>query len=78
MEISFLFADWLGKPVWMWLGFMAIVVVLLTLDLGVLHKENREINTKESLLLSAGYIALGLLFGLWVWWYLGPQLASNT
>ena len=73
MELAFLFADWLGKPAWMWLAFMGIVVALLTLDLGVLHKNNREIETRESLLLSAGYISLGLLFGAWVWWYLGPQ-----
>jgi tellurite resistance protein TerC len=73
MEFGFLFYDWLGKPAWMWLAFMAIVITLLTLDLGVLHKENREIEAKESLLLSAGYIGLGLIFGVWVWWYLGPQ-----
>jgi tellurite resistance protein TerC len=73
MDFAFLFADWLGKPAWMWLAFMAIVAALLTLDLGVLHKENREIEAKESLVLSAGYISLGLLFGAWVWWYLGPQ-----
>jgi tellurite resistance protein TerC len=73
LEFGFLFHDWLGKPAWMWLGFMAIVVTLLTLDLGVLHKENREIEARESLLLSAGYIGLGVAFGAWVWWYLGPQ-----
>lgn len=73
MEFAFFYADWLGKPAWMWLGFMGIVVGLLTLDLGVLHKETREIEAKESLILSAGYISLGLLFGAWVWWYLGAQ-----
>jgi tellurite resistance protein TerC len=70
---DFLFAVWLTKPLWMWLAFMAIVIVLLVLDLGVLHKENREIGTRESLVLSAGYVSLGLAFGGWVWWYLGSQ-----
>jgi tellurite resistance protein TerC len=69
----FLLSDWLTKPVWMWLVFLAIVVALLTLDLGVLHRNHKEIEVKESLVLSAGYIGLGLLFGAWVWWYLGPQ-----
>jgi tellurite resistance protein TerC len=73
VELAFLYADWLGKPAWMWLGFLGIVATLLILDLGVLHKETREIEVKESLLLSAGYISLGLLFGTWVWWYLGPE-----
>ncbi len=69
--MDFLTLLWLGKPLWMWLAFLAIVVTLLTLDLGVLHRKQREIGVRESLLLSAGYIALGLGFGGWVWWYLG-------
>jgi tellurite resistance protein TerC len=70
---AFLFADFLGKPAWMWLAFISIVITLLVLDLGVLHKKDREIGVKESLMLSAGYISLGVAFGAWVWWYLGPQ-----
>ena len=69
--MEFLTLLWLGKPLWMWLAFMAIVIVLLALDLGVLHRRQREIGVRESLLLSAGYIALGLGFGAWVWWYMG-------
>ncbi|KQS59477.1 hypothetical protein ASG39_18670 [Rhizobium sp. Leaf371] len=73
MDLAFLFFDWLGKPVWMWAGFLGIVIALLTFDLGVLHKENREIEVSESLRLSALYISLGLAFGGWVWWYLGAD-----
>jgi tellurite resistance protein TerC len=64
---------WLGKPLWMWLAFIAIVVVLLSLDLGILHRGNREIGIRESLVLSAGYIALALLYGVWVWFSLGAE-----
>ncbi len=70
---EFLFATFLGQPAWMWLSFMGVVAVLLTLDLGVLHRGSREIEVRESLLLSAGYIALGLAFGGFVWWQLGQQ-----
>ncbi len=69
--MEFLFVDWLGKPVWMWLSFVGIVAVLLALDLGVLHKKQREIAVGESLILSAVYISLGLAFGGWIWWYMG-------
>lgn len=62
---------WLGKPLWLWLTFIGIVVVLLALDLGVLHRKAREIGVTESLVLSAVYIALGLAFGGWVWWLMG-------
>ncbi|MDX2208980.1 MAG: TerC family protein [Sphingopyxis sp.] len=70
---AFLFADFLGKPAWMWLAFVAIVITLLAFDLGVLHRKAKEIEVGESLILSAVYIGLGLAFGAWVWWYLGPQ-----
>jgi tellurite resistance protein TerC len=63
----------LGQPLWMWLAFAGLVVFLLTLDLGVLHRDQHEIGVRESLLLSAGYIALGLGFGAWVWAELGRQ-----
>src|SRR5690349_7142678 len=70
---SMLFSSFLGKPGWMWLAFITIVTILLVLDLGVLHRKQREIPVSESLVLSAGYVTLGLIFGGWVWWYLGEQ-----
>jgi tellurite resistance protein TerC len=69
--VEFLMVEWLSKPLWMWFAFIGIVVVLLALDLGVLHRKQREIGVTESLTLSAVYIALGLAFGAWVWWYMG-------
>jgi len=68
-----LFSDVLGTPLWMWMAFGAVVVILLALDLGVLHRKQREIGVQESLLLSGGYLALGLGFGAWVWSRLGQQ-----
>ena len=59
MEFAFFFVDWLGKPVWMWLSFLGIVIALLVFDLGVLHRDNREIEVRESLLLSAMRYAFG-------------------
>jgi len=61
----------LGKASGLWLVFIGIVTALLALDLGVLHKHDREIGVRESLLLSAGYISVALAFGGWVWWTLG-------
>ena len=75
--MEFLLFDWLGKPLWMWLAFLGIVATLLALDLGVLHRKQREIGARESLALSAFYILLGLGFGGWVWWYMGPTAGMN-
>ena len=74
MQIVQMFsAPLLGTPAWAWLAFAAIVIVLLVLDLGLLHRTDRPVATGESLLLSAGYIAVAVLFGLGVWLQLGPQ-----
>ncbi|RYY60638.1 MAG: TerC family protein, partial [Comamonadaceae bacterium] len=63
----------LGQAVWLWLVFIGAVAALLAFDLGVLHRDEREIGVTESLWLSAGYIGAAALFGGWLWWQLGPQ-----
>jgi tellurite resistance protein TerC len=73
MLTAFAGAEFLGKPAWLWLGFMGIVAALLAFDLGVLHRKDRAITARESLLLSAAYIGIGLAFGAALWAYLGPQ-----
>ncbi len=71
--MEFLMIEWLGKPAWMWLGFHALVGVLLAFDLGVLQKHTGELGVRESLLLSLFYVTLGVAFGGWVWWAVSPQ-----
>ncbi|HEV7268421.1 MAG TPA: TerC family protein [Falsiroseomonas sp.] len=66
--MEFLVAEWVGKPVWMWAGFLSIVVALLAFDLGVLNKDDKEMGISESLWLSAFYIGFAMLFGGAVWW----------
>lgn len=70
---QFLSNSFLGQDVWMWLIFIAIVLVLLCFDLGVLHRDQHEIGVAESLWLSAGYISVALLFGIGVWTQLGAE-----
>jgi len=70
---EFLLMDIIGKPLWMWATFLTVVIVLLAFDLGVLHRGSKEIGVTESLLLSAFYITMGLAFGAWIWWSIGPQ-----
>ncbi|TFI56366.1 TerC family protein [Sphingomonas parva] len=71
--MEFLFADWLGTPAWLWLSFLGLVAALTAFDLGILHKEDREMGIAESLKLSAFYIAVALLFGAWIWHARGAE-----
>ncbi len=74
---AYLYQDVLGTDLWLWLSFFAVVLTLLALDLGVLHRGSREIGVKESLLLSAGYISMGLLFAVWVYFQKGSDASMD-
>ncbi|WP_252275427.1 TerC family protein [Pseudomonas subflava] len=73
--LEFLTTPLLGTATWLWLSFLAIVIALLVFDLGILHRDQHEIEMRESLLLYSGYFGVGVLFGLWVWYELGAQSA---
>lgn len=66
----------MDKPLWMWVAFFVFVAFLLFLDLGILHRKDRAISIRESLLTSGGYILMSLCFGGWVWYELGPESGS--
>ena len=48
--------------IWFWLGFFALVGVLLALDLGVLHRKAAEPTLKSATWWTVGWMALGLGF----------------
>ncbi len=60
----------------MWTAFAGVIIALMTLDLGLLHRKNHVIGIRESLIYSAGYVAVGLLFGAWVWHEMGRAAAA--
>lgn len=65
--------DFLGTPAWFWLAFAGLVFALTAFDLGVLNKKDKAMGIGESLKLSAFYISIALLFGVWVWFEKGGE-----
>ncbi len=63
------------KPLWLWIIFYIFVGSLLIFDLGIVHRKSRQIKFKESIILSLIYIFIGLLFGLFVLYFLDKQSA---
>src|SRR5215207_7660389 len=57
--------------IWIWIGFVLLILALLALDLGVLNRKAHVIGVKEALGWSAFWISLGLLFSVFV--YFGYQ-----
>jgi tellurite resistance protein TerC len=76
--MEFLSAEWLDKPLWMWGGFLTVVVVLLAFDLGVLNRKDKEMGIAQSLWLSAFYIGFAMLYGAGIWWaYEAGQISTS-
>ncbi len=50
-----------------WLGFLVFVLVLLALDLGVFHRDDRAVSIREALAWSAFWIVLALAFNALVY-----------
>lgn len=71
--MEFLDIVWMGKAAWMWVLFIGIVLALLAFDLGLLNRDDKEMGVKESLRLSAFYIAIACAFGGWLWFALGAE-----
>jgi tellurite resistance protein TerC len=57
----------------LWIGFGAVVVVFLLIDMVFLNRKSHEINLKEALLTSALWIGVALLFGLGVFYFKGAE-----
>ena len=62
----------MGHGVGQWVGFLAFVVLMLVLDLGVFHRKEHVVRAREALVWSAAWIALALGFAALVWRVGGP------
>ena len=58
---------------WEWGAFGAIVIVVLSLDLGVFHRKQHVIRPREALAWTGVWVALSLAFGAYVWMRHGSE-----
>jgi len=74
-------ADPASMKIWAYVGFIALVMIFLALDLGVFHREAHEVSLKESMVWSAIWLSCGLSFTAFVYYayqfhWLGLGLAT--
>ena len=55
-------ADPANMKMWAYVGFIALVMLFLALDLGVFHRDAHEVTMKESVIWSCIWLACGLSF----------------
>lgn len=53
--------------IWLWLGFLAVVGVMLALDLGVFHRKSRVIGVSEAAVWTTVWVITALLFNAGVY-----------
>ncbi len=56
-----------------WIGFVAFILLLLLLDLGVFHKKSHTVGFKESILWSGIWIALAMAFNVLILFWRGEN-----
>ena len=54
----------MATSIWFWVGFIAFVLAMLALDLGVFHRRPHEIRPKEAAIWVVVWVSLALLFAL--------------
>jgi len=52
---------------WVWIGFLAFVLVMVALDLGVFHRKARVMRIPEALAWSAAWVVLSLAFNVFIY-----------
>jgi tellurite resistance protein TerC len=60
-----------------WVAFLAFVLVMLALDLGVFHKHAHEVSFKEAAGWSCVWVTLALIFNGILWSQFGSKLATE-
>jgi tellurite resistance protein TerC len=57
----------MGTSIYFWIAFHVFVFIMLALDLGVFHKHTHKSPVKEAILWSCVWIALAMLFDLFIY-----------
>src|SRR4029077_11526 len=61
------------NSLWGWVGFNVVVLAILALDLGVLHRRSEKVSLKEAAIWSGVWVALSLCFAFAVYRTMGKE-----
>ncbi len=65
--------DIFSNSTWLWIGFSAIILFMLSLDLGLFNRKSHTIHQKEAAIWSAVWVTLAGIFAAVVFWFQGQQ-----
>ena len=61
------------NSLWGWVGFNVVILAILALDLGVLHRRSEKVSLKEAAIWSGVWVALSLCFAFAIYRAMGPE-----
>lgn len=62
---------------WIWVSFIAVIIVFLALDLGIFHKKEHVIRSKEAAMWTAVWVSIALGFSGVIYWLFDSGLTAN-
>lgn len=65
--------DIFSSSTWLWIGFSAIILFMLSLDLGLFNRKAHTIHYREAAIWSAVWVTLAAIFAAIVFWSQGQQ-----
>lgn len=72
--ILFICMDAISGSTWLWLGFSAFILTMLSLDLGLFNRKSHTITYREAWIWSVIWISLAMIFAGIVFVYYGSDL----
>ncbi len=63
------------ESIWFWVGFLALVAVLMAFDLGLFNRGSKHIDAKKAIRMTILWISIAVLFGIFVLFTLGTDKA---
>ncbi|MFZ2430765.1 MAG: TerC family protein [Lutibacter sp.] len=63
--------------IYVWIGFLAFVLLMLALDLGVFHRKSHEVKIKEALIWSFVWISMAMVFNYGIYVFMGEIKAME-
>ena len=64
-------------PLWAWVSFFGIVLTALAVDLGIANRHSHAPTRRETLIWSAVWVSLALLFNGFIYWMVNSHFGSH-
>ena len=66
-----------GHPLWVWVAFNALIIVMLIVDLRVFHRKAHDVRMSEALMWSGVWTVLAFVFNVGVYYWMGSTAAMQ-